>query len=550
MAEASTRILLDRTVIRLDGRPFFSMGVRLLLTPWERIRETLDDVAAAGFTTVITPPASPGNLPIVHAILEEASYRNLMVIVSADRRVPEPSSFIARQFRHFESLHSYCLPLFDQSRQSFERFIVERDRVRAQDLFHPIWTPFQPGLPMRNYLECTDLHSVAQTVGGPFPRDGKNDGARLLKQLRSESQRCNLTGRPFFCSSLQVSVPEEARAAGFYEMDPLIRRLSPRVEDWYPYLANLPEMSQRDFLPPDPDLLRLRCYSLCSVGCRGILADSYDFLQGRSPYTGRDRFCELSVLAQEVLSCPLFFSEGRPASEEVETGHPRLRAGILQHSNDFLLLVWRSGQGDEYWIDPSPMHRVEVGLPSLEEPELEAWRVDFPRARRLNLERAPSGLLRLRLQSVDLTARVLLTSSAQRSAEVSAAIDEMLPTAAAYQVEGVEHRLNKVLLIERDLMRIGAGTRQERFVEECRQNLEHARALLDAEDFANAWDVSFECIGLLRRIINTQMIAARSGTRQLDTGSRLALLRHSYYTLPDYYKESAVHDERAIEEYT
>ena len=42
MPESSGRILADRSVIRLDGRPFFSFGPRVLLSPPEQVVEDAD----------------------------------------------------------------------------------------------------------------------------------------------------------------------------------------------------------------------------------------------------------------------------------------------------------------------------------------------------------------------------------------------------------------------------------------------------------------------------------------------------------------------------
>jgi hypothetical protein len=550
MTETSTRILLDKSAIRLDGRPFFASGPRLFLTPAHRVGAALDDIAGAGFTAIMTPPASLGTISLIQTVFDEAERRGLLVIVATEPYDPEPSAFLGRAFRHRPGLHSYCILTPGSTREALLWFCRERDRLRTQDLFHPIWTPFKSGYPLDLWLEAGDLYSVEQRLGGPFPRMTEDDGAGVLAGIHAQVRARHAPDRPFFCHRLQASVSDQARRAGLFDSDPVVRHLPAEAERWFPYLAGLGEMQRADFLPPDADLLRVRAYEMLAARTRGLIADYYEFQLGRVPYTGRDRFCELALLALEVRLCPHLHGEGQFVEAEIETGHPRLRGGLLGHEGDLLVLVWRSAQGDEFWVDPSRMHRVEVSLVVEEGEPLRAWRLDFPSVRPVPIERDTRGSIRLRLESVELSARVLLSSSAQRAEAIAERMASLLPTATAHLIEGVEHRLEKIGLIEHELARLGAGRRQEPLLATCRRQAADARGLHGAQDHVNAWDVATECRHSMRALVNNQMVAALTNSARPDSRPRVALLRHSYYTLPQFYRETSREDAEALVDYT
>lgn len=549
MREASSRILLDRTVIRLDGRPFFSFGPRIFLTPPEKLPRAMSDIAAAGFSVVGTPPASRGNLVYLHALFDEAERHGLLVILMAEPRVPDPSSFLAEEFKHRSALHSYCLPLQNPSPAALEWFCRERNRLRAQDLFHPIWTPHDAALPRLQWLHSVDLQSVAQGTGGPFPRRPEEQGARLAAELAHECRRHNLPGRPFFCHSFQTSVPDSAREAGLYSHDPFVRRLPPRVESWYPYVADLDEVPRRDLLPPDPELLRLRLFEILAARVRGIVTDYFEFLGGPSPFSGDDRFAELAVAAQEITSCAEFFSEGQGAAAEVETGHPRIKAALLQHSSDLLLLLWHFAPGEEYWIDPSPVGRLEVNIRLPELPQFNAWRVDFPAVTPLRVDYDLKGAMRIHLESVDLSAKVLLTRSAHRAQEIAGAVRRLLPKATACLAGGLHHRLEKVGLIETELAELGLPVLHEEVLRTSRQRLADMTELIDAGRLEEVWPLALQVQRDMRALINRRMVEALA-TTVYDRDSPLALMRQSYYTLPLFHGEAGARDARAIQEFT
>jgi hypothetical protein len=197
------------------------------------------------------------------------------------------------------------------------------------------------------------------------------------------------------------------------------------------------------------------------------------------------------------------------------------------------------------------MHRVEVSVHLAAPGELSAWRIDFPAPTPVPLSRSSGGSIILRLQSVDISARVLLTSSRARLEEVEAAMAALLPTAATALLEGTAARLDKTTHVESELAQMGAGQRQDAAMGQARRLLEDARALLEGDDPTHAWELATEARQVLRAVVNNQMVAALSpSARQAGASERLDLLRHSYYTLPTYYRETSREDERSVIDYT
>lgn len=359
-----------------------------------------------------------------------------------------------------------------------------------------------------------------------------------------------MPGRPFFCDRLEVFPSDRARACGAFDSDPRVRETPDNADEWHPWFAELPEASRLDKLPPDPEVVRLRVYEALARRSRGILADCYEFLCGEEPFTGRDRFHELALLGQEIAVGYDFFAEGQLVHTEVEVGHPRLRVAMIQHSGDYLILVWRSGQGEEFWIDPMHIHRVEISIAMADDAPVDAWQVDFPRARPVRIARNRSGAIRLQLDAVDLTARILLTRSRERPQSVGNSIENRLAAALRHRHASLIGRAAKIDYIERELPKAAGGaTRRDDRAARSLELLTEAEHLMESQAHAEAWELCSEGAQLMRRLINSRMVEALSAV-ELDPTSPIDVLRHSYYLLPQFYREASLRDERVIQEYT
>ncbi|MGF1572187.1 MAG: hypothetical protein ACFCU1_03875 [Sumerlaeia bacterium] len=548
--EASARVLLDRTTIRIDGRPFFSFGFRLLLTPPEEMEAVLVKLKEAGFTGVTSPPASPGNFYAIDRLFEITNRLGIFVNLMSDPRVDKPSEYLAERYKHHPSLLSYCIATQNGSEREFARFCRERDRLRHQDVFHPIWTPYQEEFGLRLYIDSTDIHAISHTVGGPTKRKPMENGANTVSQLFNECRTHKIPGRPFFCHTLHARVSDEVRKLGVYDFDPVVNTHSPVHQDWYPYYSRIDEDSRWDFLPPDVDFIRLRCFEMLASRVRGIMVGNYDFMLGKVPFTGMDRFHELSIIAREIEAVRDFFAEGQFVRGDLETGHPGIKASMLHHTDDILVLLWRSGKSDEFWLDPMTMPRVEIRLDISSRENIRAWSLDFPEVKPLELIRDAKGAVMFTLENFDLTSKILLTRSHSRPQEIKDSVEKLLPKAVASRKQVVEIRQQKLQLIENELGASQFAKPQRALLEEIRQLALEGTNLIKLEEHISAWQRFTEAGYQQRVIINHQMVQTIANPPGGIVSARVKCLRRSYYTLPQYYRELIQRDDQIIQEYT
>ncbi|MBI1293053.1 hypothetical protein GC173_17735 [bacterium] len=545
MPEASSRVLIDRTMVRVDGRPFFAFGPRILLTAPARYGEVLQAVAQFGFTAVGSPPVSEGTIPMIEMFFDAAERFGLMVLLIADPRLGSHGGYMAERFRHRPSLLGYLLPSPRTPNQVLH-YLAERDAIRALDLFHPIMTELPEDCWDARWLGSQDVHVPAVPVpmlsGGRIVAQTPGATARRLQEalLRGPT-------RPIFCTDLLAVVSDEERSLGLYDDDPAVAAHSRKRLEWFPYLASFAQTSRRDLLGPFPELLRLQVYDVLMSGGRGVFMEFYEGMLGAAPGTGSDRLLELSIIAQEIAVLKDFLAEGRPAEIEVDSGHPRLDCVAIQHGLETLLLLRMNGYEDEYFVDEAFLERTEISVLWRQPGEVTAWRLDFPTPRKLDIIRDQSGSIRLLAGELELTGAVLLTPGQQRADDLSAAMSLRLEKAATMALEAARIRLAKTVAIESELMALGVGMDNRDRLRAVEGRLEDAHQAIAAEDFAAAWSHSRVVCRYLRRLIKYQMAKAlampvidRSGTR----------LRNSYYTLPRFYRENQVETARAFADLT
>jgi hypothetical protein len=548
MPEASSRILVDRNVVRLDGRPFFSFGPRVYLTPQERFHEALTAIAAAGFNTVVSPPASHGTLTLLDHFFEAATAAGLQVVLAADPRLPEHGRYLADRFCHHRALHSYMLPPRGGDKAALQAFLRERDSIRAKDLFHPIWLPLPPQGIDSAWLRAMDIHAPLcpqpQVTSHRLnqPRPGRDIAA--LRQAHRD-----VSPRPMICPNLPVGISDAERESGLFDDDPWVSRFSPRAVDWFPYLANLSRLPRRDLLGPQPEILRLHIYELLSAGARGILLDFHELFGGLSPYTGRDRFLEAAVLAQEITLFSDFFAEGQPAELTIETGHPRLGATAIRHGRETLIVLRMEGYEEDFFVDEAFMERTEITVEAEGLEGTRAWRMDFPEPRALEVVRDGSRSMRFLAGPLELTGLILLSPGTRRAEELAHAVRQRLPRVATAVVQELEVRLGKISLIEGELAQLGAGIDNADRLRHLLLGLDEARQLLAQEAFVDAHDRAREAGRRIRQLIKYQMAKALAMSL-FDRHTRLGPLRLSYFTLPRFYREGAQEAARAFVDLT
>jgi hypothetical protein len=544
MFEASSRILVDRTVIRLDGRPHFAFGPRILLTPPERYNEALRQIAADGFTTVGTPPASHGTLELIDDFLRLADQTTLTVIVYADPRARDLSRSLPQRFRHHPSLLGYLLPPLE-SDEHLASYTATRDAFRSDDLFHPIWSPIPADRPPAPWLRAQDIVALRsqQRTGAAGRLLPTKNGEELRRFLHAQGA----PGKPLVCVDLPVFTTDRERATGIFEDDPAVRHGPNNSLEWYPWLTPLEK--RKDLIEPTPELLRLQVYSLWMAGTRGIIFDFYEGLLGEAPFTGRDRYGELVLLAQEAAVLRDFLAEGKHAPIEVDSGHPRLQAVPIQHGHETLILLRMDGYEDEFFVDESVLERAEVSVNVDAGVELTAWRMDFPRPRKLDIIRDSTGSIRFIAGEIELTGLLLLTPGRQRVEDLTAAMEARLPAAARWCHSVARIRLSKIEYVENDLMALGVAVDNRDRLKVVQQKLAEAARALEAGAFEECWNLSRLASRYLRRIVKYQMAKALA-MPLLTKGGKSLMLRNQYSTLPRFYRENTLETQRVYADIT
>lgn len=548
MSEASARVLVDRSVVRLDGRPLFSFGPRVLLTAPEKYPQVLEEIARAGFTIVGSPPCSPGNIPQIEAFFDAADKAGVMVVLIADPRLPYHGVYMAQRFRHRPSLHSYLITPRPSTRDGLDAYQRERDSLRARDLFHPIFHPLSTDHLAKAWLLSQDFFSPL--CGRP------RVGSRIHNQQLGASVRRlagalgGVTPRPIFVTGLDAVTSDEERAAGLFSDDPWVARFSSRALDWFPFLANFGELPRTDLLGPQPELLRLQVYDAIAAGVRGVMLDFYEGMTGPLPFTGRDRFCEAATIANEIAVFNDFFAEGQLADIELETGHPRLGASVIRHGMEHLVLLRIEGYEEEYFVDEAYMERTEIGLRWKGEGELTAWRMDFPEPRELRIVRDSVGSIRIPAGPLEMTGVVLLTPGNKRVRELSRTLAIRLPRVAWYQIEARRAGFLKIHHIEERLRMIGVGIDNRERMNLAERIIYEAEEHYKRQEFAEAYRKSKHAGRVLRTVIKYQMARALATPIYNNKNRHLSILRTNYFSLPTFYRAGAKELLRAFTELT
>ncbi|MDX2175230.1 MAG: hypothetical protein SF028_02060 [Candidatus Sumerlaeia bacterium] len=547
MPEASSRLLVDRSIIRVDGLPFFTFGPRLLLTPPGHYRDACREIAAAGFTCVGSPPASPATLPMLESLFEAAQEHGLFVVLLGDRRLPRHGRYLADRFRWRPNLHSYGLPWYDDLADMEERFTSERDEIRARDLFHPIWANIGARRSNSFWLRSMDLYAAGQEPWHASMKPGPTAANRLAEVARLS--RPPSVPRPLFCASLPVLSSDSDRLAGLYDHDPNVRILPREYENWFPGFTAFDSEAREDWLAPEPSQLRLRTYELLMQGVRGVLLDFWEAMRGTPPHTGRDRLAEATILAQEIAVLRDFFAEGTPELCMLESGHPKLAAAVLRHGEDHLVLLRA--------IDDSPTHspgenlflRVEVDIRPTAPRAWTGWRMDFPSAHPIAHVEDAQRALRLSVGTVDTTALVLLTPGRQRAEALARGLAERLPLAARAAVDCLRHLLAKTGWVEERLHELRAGVPPGTWLEAARKASEAAQGELAAGNHERAYTDARAGTRALRELMRVQEARAR-GDLLANNSMRRDHLARCYFTIPEFFREGRHDSDSVVLEFT
>src|SRR5690606_35200782 len=131
------------------------------------------------------------------------------------------------------------------------------------------------------------------------------------------------------------------------------------------------------------------------------------------------------------------------------------------------------------WIDPAGDNKLEIILQIDPQTTFEAWQIDFPNARRLPVDYDLKGAMRVQLDSVDLTAKVLLTRSPKRISEISNRIRERRGPAARFLADELRYRVEKITFVESELDELGIDNGHATVTTDCRRQLDRTITLLE-----------------------------------------------------------------------
>jgi hypothetical protein len=423
-----------------------------------------------------------------------------------------------------------------ESPEGFERYLRERDRLRTADLFHPIWTTRPASVALPSWLAGVDLASVEQTLDAHWPADpGRTASAEAA---RITSQACYAQFRkPLVCPSLPVGVTNSARLRGLYEFDPAVASAPRDARHWHPYLADVAAHNRRDFLAPDPDLVRARLFEVLGTGARLVIADFHEFLTGAPPFSGLDRFWELSLAMQELAGVQEWLAAGSPLAG-VACSEPSLRVAALARPDGILCLVWRELGADEPALDGRIFRRCRLTMPWDRKGSPAAVQMDPPLALPLSVTPAVEGLT-VEMNAVETTAVILVSADPAVLRRAAERLQTRLDAAAEAIVHGLEVRAAKAALVERELASAGSPLRLEDEILETQQVLHEARAARETGNHAMAIELGRAGATTLRRAGARHLAAAAAVALPAGCDARLELWRRCLATLPHFHREAA-----------
>ena len=497
-ADSQRRVRLDRSVLLVDGRPFFVRAAR-----WRG--EPLTAIKVLGFNTVWLDQFPSREL------LAEADETGLWVISPAPPLPPSASADELGQTilgPEYRSVLAWDLGtgLSDQQKD-LVRQIAERIRVADSRYRRPIIARPESGL--RAYSRIADILVIGRpALGSSLELADYAQWLRLRPQLARP-------GTPFW-----VVVPTEP--------EPALQR------QWEAMASG--GLATAGF---SAEQLRLITYLSCVSGTRGLLFESHTPLDTTTA-AAETRRVILELLNLEFTLSEQWFAGGN-FSVMAYSKNPELKdlqATVLRTDRAQLVIpIWMApGTGQVPGLPPQ--RTISVAVPGVPEGD-EAYEMIPGRLRRCHHNRRGSLGTNVTLDQFAMTAQILFTQDPKLFTNRSQQARQIGPRAAELQRRLVELRMEQFERFLVPLTMVAPNTPQLKALEAdvpalrraAQESLQKCTRTIAAQNYADAYLSAEEAMRPFRLLEREHWLAAS----QIATSQTASPMLATFTTLPGHW---------------
>jgi hypothetical protein len=257
----------------------------------------------------------------------------------------------------------------------------------------------------------------------PFPRMGLDEYATFLDTLRTG------VGRPVLWTTVQ--------AGGIYSQNRFLGFTDEQMS-----------------VMLDPAQLRLLVWTAISHGARGVLFwPDYALFNDRG--WGSDCREEAAIIGCELEIVGGFLVEGREVRAGAAAAPTAVRVTRVDRGDETIALVTVSGPRYHYAVDAAVARDVRLSIEAPASPAARAFAVSFPEIRELPITPLRGGV-EVRLEEVETTEIVLLTSHEETPAAIEAGLTARLPEVSRRAVALATAYVAEASWVLEQLSRLGA----------------------------------------------------------------------------------------------
>jgi hypothetical protein len=482
----------------VNGKRFFFRGIRHTDTPLPALRN-------AGFNTLWLDAAAPA--PLVHQAAE-LGFRLVPGLPAGDdahlvstegltqdvTRFPEPGDIL---FWHLGNSLTH-------RERDFQGVARTAKLVRTADPGRPLEVDAWDGLgPYARSVNLLGVHRWPLMTGMELPQ---------YREWLEQRRRIAWQGQPgtFMWTWIQTHAP-----------------------DWFTTVAynQLPSVSFKDPIGPQPEQIRLLTYHALAAGCKGIAYWSDRFLA--DSHQGRDRLLGVALLNQELemLEPLLVTADGPP--KWIETSIAEVKAAVFRTAKGVLVLPIWCGKGAQYVPGQAAVNHLTLTIPQLPRDVL-GWEVTPGDVRGLRLKRVVGGT-EVTVGEFGLTTALVFTADVFLVKRFQEQCHDQRQVAAQWTYELALQELEKVVRIERDLELSGHKLPDgPQLLKDAETRLHKAKEHWDNRLFSECYHEAQRALRPVRIMMRAQWDKA-TDPKALDTpvASPYAV---SFYTLPRHWQ--------------